>query len=94
MATETKVLKLQRSQSGIALGLKVTFTGAGPMKYSDGRPPAGGMTIDFEANGESNTATVPQRRWGEEIQALGYTFRVLNSPELDPMTLEIEIRKS
>jgi hypothetical protein len=92
--SDPKVLQLQRGQSATALGLKVTFTGAGPMSYGDGQPPVGGMTIDFDSAGQHQTAMVPQRRWGEALTVLGYSYRVLNSPDPNPMTLQIEIRKA
>jgi hypothetical protein len=92
--SSANVLQLQRGESGTALGLKVTFTGAGPMTYSDGGPPAGGMTLDLESSGQRQTVMLPERRWGEPIEALGYTYRVLNAPEPNPMTLRIEVRKT
>ena len=88
-----KVLSLSWGESGTALGLKITFSGAAPVHYGEGKPSAGSVILVLEHGGKEDTVVWMQSDWGDPHQAFGYTYRVLNPPELQPKTVRVEVRK-
>jgi hypothetical protein len=88
-----QVLDLQTGQSGTALGLQVTFNGGVAVHYGEGKPPAGSVVLVLAHGGEDETVVWMQSDWGEPHQAFGYTYRVLNPPELAPRSVRVEVRK-
>ncbi|HEX4417526.1 MAG TPA: hypothetical protein VH165_06485 [Kofleriaceae bacterium] len=91
---EAQVLDLQWGASGTAWGLKITFNGGAPVHYGEGKPPAGSVVLILEHDGQTETAAWLQSDWGDPHQAFGYTYRVLNPPELKPRAVRVEVRKA
>jgi hypothetical protein len=89
----SQVLDLQWGESGTALGLKVTFNGGVPVNYGGGKPPAGSVVLVLEHDGQEETVVWMESDWSEPHQLFGYTYRVLNPPELKPRAVRVEIRK-
>jgi hypothetical protein len=92
-ATGPVVLDLGWAESGEALGLKVTFNGGTTVNYSGGKPPAGSVTLILEHAGQDETVVWLDSDWGEPHEQFGYTYRVLNPPELKPRSVRVEVRK-
>jgi len=92
-ANGPQILDLPWGESGTALGLKVTFNGGVPVHYGGDKPPAGSVVLVFEHGGEEETVVWMQSDWGDLHEWHGYTYRVLNPPELKPRSVRIEIRK-
>ena len=90
----TEVLNLAWGESGTALGLTITFNGPVPVHYGEARPPAGSVVLLLEHGGEQDTVTWLESDWGDPHQAFGYSYRVLNPPELKPKAIRVEVRKS
>jgi hypothetical protein len=88
-----QVLDLTWGQSGTALGLTITFNGPVPVYHSDGKPPAGAIMLLLEHGGAQDTVAWLETDWGDPHQAFGYTYRVLNPPELKPRAIRVEVRK-
>ena len=88
-----QVLNLAWGESGTALGLQITFNGGTPVHYGEGKPPAGSVVLILEHGGEQETAVWMESDWGDPHQAFGYTYRVLNPPELKPRAVRVEVRK-
>lgn len=88
-----QVLELAWGASGTALGLTITFNGSTPVHYGEGKPPAGSIVLVLAHGGEEDTVAWMESDWGEPHQAFGYTYRVLNPPELRPRAVRIEVRK-
>jgi hypothetical protein len=91
---QAQVLDLALGASGTALGLTITFSGGTPVYYGEAKPPAGSVTLTLEHEGQSDTVAWLQSDWGDPHEAFGYTYRVLNAPELKPRTLRVEVRKA
>lgn len=87
------VLDLGWTESGTALGLTVTFNGAAPVNYGEGKPPKGSVTLVLAHGGKEDTVVWMEDDWGEPHQAFGYTYRVLDPPELKPRSVRVEVRK-
>ena len=87
------VLDLAWGDSGTALGLTVTFNGAAPVHYGDGKPPKGSVVLVLAHDGQEDTVVWMEDDWAEPHQAFGYTYRVLNPPEQKPRSVRVEIRK-
>lgn len=92
-SSNVTVLELGVGQSGDALGLTVTFQGATPVHYGGDKPPAGSVILGFAHGGAEDSAVWLDHDWGDAHAALGYTYRVLNAPELKPRTIRVEVRK-
>ena len=90
---ESQILDLRWGESGTALGLTITFNGGAPVHYGGDKPPAGSVVLVLEHGGEQQTAVWLQSDWGEPHQAFGYTYRVLNPPDLRPRAVRVEVRK-
>ena len=88
-----EVLDLKWGDSGTALGLKITFNGGVTVNYGSGRPPAGSVVLLLEHGGQEDTVTWMESDWGEPHQAFGYTYRVLNPPELKPRAVRVEVSR-
>jgi len=88
------VLDLAWGESGTALGLTVTFNGAAPVHYGGGKPPKGSVILVLSHGGQDDTVVWMEDDWGEPHQAFGYTYRVLNPPELKPRSIRVEVRKT
>ena len=89
---EARVLDLAWGQSGAAFGLNITFNGGVPVHYGGDRPPAGSVVLLLEYGGEEETVAWLESDWGEPHEAFGYTYRVLNPPELEPRAVRVEVR--
>jgi hypothetical protein len=89
----TEVLELAWGESGTALGLTITFNGATPVHYGEGKPPAGSVVLVLEHGGAQDTVVWMESDWGEPHEAFGYIYRVLNPPELKPRSVRVEVRK-
>ena len=87
------VLELAWGDSGDALGLKITFNGGVPVHYGEGKPPKGSVVLVLEHGGKEDSVVWMEDDWSEPHQAFGYTYRVLNPPELKPRSVRIEVRK-
>jgi len=87
------VLDLAWGESGDALGLKITFNGGVPVHYGEGKPPKGSVVLILEHGGKEDSVVWMEDDWSEPHQAFGYTYRVLNPPELKPRSVRIEVRK-
>lgn len=87
------VLELGWTDSGTALGLTVTFNGAAPVNYGEGKPAKGSVILVLAHGGQEDTVVWMEDDWGEPHQAFGYTYRVLNPPELKPRSVRVEVRK-
>ena len=90
---QAQVLELGWGESGTALGLKVTFNGGATVQYGEAKPPAGSVILVLEHGDDSDTVVWMQSDWGEPHEAYGYTYRVLNPPELKPRAVRVEVRK-
>ena len=88
-----EVLDLGWGESGTALGLTVTFNGSAPVHYGEGKPPAGSVILGLAHGGDEDTAVWLQSDWGDPHDAFGYTYRVLNPPELRPRRVRVEVRR-
>ena len=88
------VLDLPWGESGTALGLTVTFNGAVPVHYGEGKPPKGSVVLILAHGDQEDTVVWMENDWGEPHQSFGYTYRVLNPPELKPRSVRVEIRKT
>ena len=87
------VLDLAWGESGTALGLTVAFNGAVPVHYGGDKPPRGSVILVLSHGGQDDTVVWMEDDWSEPHQAFGYTYRVLNPPELKPRSVRIEVRK-
>jgi hypothetical protein len=96
MATEQEpvILALSWGESGTALGLKVTFNGGTTVTYGPGKPPAGSVTLVLAHGDEEDTVAWMESDWGDPHEAFGYTYRVLNAPELKPRAVRVEVRRA
>ena len=88
------VLDLAWGESGTALGLTVTFNGAAPVHYGGGKPPTGSVILVLAHGGQDDTVVWMEDDWSEPHQAFGFTYRVLNPPELKPRSVRVEVRKA
>lgn len=88
-----QVLALGWTDAGTALGLKVTFNGAAPVNYGGGKPAKGSVILLLEHGGKQDTVVWMEDDWGEPHEAFGYTYRVLNPPELKPRAIRVEVRR-
>ena len=91
---EAVVLALNWGDSGTAHGLKVTFNGGSTVNYGSGKPPAGSVILAFEHEGKQETVVWMQSDWGDPHEIFGFTYRVLNPPDLKPKQVRIEVRKT
>ena len=57
--------------------------------YGDGKPPRGSLILALSHGGQDDTVVWMEDDWGEPHQAFGYTYRVLNPPELKPRSVRI-----
>lgn len=93
-ADEATVLELNWGESGTAHGLKVTFTGGSTVNYGSGRPPAGSIILLLEHEGQEESVAWLDNDWGDPHQAFGFTYRVLNPPELKPRHVRVEVKRA
>ena len=91
---QAQVLDLGLGATGSVLGLTITFSGGAPVYYGDSKPPAGSVTLNLAHDGQSNDVVWMQSDWGDPHEAFGFTYRVLNAPELKPRSIRIEVRKA
>lgn len=91
--TAPVVLDLGWGESGDALGLQITFNGGVPVHYGEGKPAKGSVVLILAHGGAEDSVVWMEDDWGEPHQAFGYTYRVLNPPELKPRSVRIEVRK-
>ena len=89
-----QVLELAWGDTGTAMGLKVTFNGGAQVNYGEGKPPAGSVILVLDHDGQEDTVVWLDSDWGDPHQAFGYTYRVLNPPELKPRAVRVEIRRA
>jgi hypothetical protein len=88
-----QILELAWGATGSALGLTITFNGGTTVNYGEGKPPAGSVVLLLEHDSKQESVVWMQSDWGDPHQAFGYTYRVLNPPELKPRSVRVEVRK-
>lgn len=93
-APETRVLEIAWGESAEFEGLRVTFNGGSTVNYGGGRPPQGSVILGFEFKGQDDQGVWMQSDWSEPHEVFGFTYRVLNEPELKPRSVRVEVRKT
>lgn len=88
---ETITLELLTGESMTIFGLKVTFKGGATMNYAS-RPPAGAILLELAFEDQVEEATCMERNWGEPESLWGFTYTILNGPELSPKKVRLLIQ--